>query len=94
MFSYDLKVGYSCNNKCKHCVIDDSKDRLVERKKSIDLSTEECFSLINQAIRNKIYWLNRRRGFDQKRFSGFVKKMCRREAKYNSSIKWTIIRKK
>lgn len=52
MFSYDLKVGYSCNNKCKHCVIDDSKDRLVERKKSIDLSTEECFSLINQAIKS------------------------------------------
>ncbi|MGP1490155.1 MAG: radical SAM protein [Treponema sp.] len=52
MFSYDLKVGYSCNNKCKHCVIDDSKDKLIQQKKAIDLSTEECFSLINNAVKS------------------------------------------
>ena len=32
MLTYDLKVGYACNNKCKHCVIDDSKDRLIDQK--------------------------------------------------------------
>lgn len=47
MLAYDLKVGYSCNNKCKHCVIDDSKDKLVKRRVSIDLSTEECIRQID-----------------------------------------------
>lgn len=50
MRSYDLKVGYSCNNRCKHCVIDDSKDKLIERKENIDLTTEECIFLINKAV--------------------------------------------
>lgn len=49
MLTYDLKVGYSCNNKCKHCVIDDSKDKLINLNKKIDLTTEECISKINNA---------------------------------------------
>ena len=49
MLSYDVKVGYSCNNRCKHCVIDDSKDKLIAQKEKIDLSTDECLSLIKNA---------------------------------------------
>ena len=52
MLSYDVKVGYSCNNKCKHCVIDDSKDKLISAKENIDLSTEECLQLIKDAAKN------------------------------------------
>lgn len=54
MLTYDLKVGYSCNNKCKHCVIDDSKDKLIELKENIDLSTEECFRQIDEALKKGI----------------------------------------
>ena len=52
MLSYDVKVGYSCNNRCKHCVIDDSKDKLIAQKEKIDLSTDECLSLIKNAAKN------------------------------------------
>ena len=48
--TYDLKVGYSCNNRCKHCVIEDSKDKLVNQKLGIDLKTEECFSQVDYAV--------------------------------------------
>lgn len=50
MLTYDLKVGYACNNRCKHCVIDDSKDRLIEQKTSINLTTEECIKQIDDAL--------------------------------------------
>lgn len=49
MLTYDLKVGYSCNNHCKHCVIEDSKDKLNESKISIDLNTCECLRQIDYA---------------------------------------------
>ncbi|NBH16798.1 radical SAM protein [Clostridiaceae bacterium] len=54
MLTYDLKVGYSCNNKCKHCVIDDSKDKLIEQRKNIDLTTEECMEQIDAALKKGI----------------------------------------
>lgn len=54
MLTYDLKVGYSCNNKCKHCVIDDSKDKLVEQRENIDLTTEECMEQIDAALKKGI----------------------------------------
>ncbi len=50
MLTYDLKVGYSCNNKCKHCVIDDSKDKLIQQKKCIDLTTDECIKQIDDSL--------------------------------------------
>ena len=50
MLTYDLKVGYSCNNKCKHCVIEDSKDKLIEHKVSVDLKTEECLEQVEYAF--------------------------------------------
>ena len=52
MLTYDLKVGYACNNRCKHCVIDDSKDKLIRNKQSIDLTTEECIHQIEYASEN------------------------------------------
>lgn len=54
MLTYDLKVGYSCNNRCKHCVIDDSKDKLIEQKTNINLTTEECMSQIDEALEKGI----------------------------------------
>ena len=46
--TYDLKVGYSCNNKCKHCVIDGNKKYLIGKNEKIDLSTDEIFRLIDE----------------------------------------------
>lgn len=50
MLTYDLKAGYSCNNRCKHCVIEDSRDKLVEHKCPVNLSTEECLRQVDYAI--------------------------------------------
>lgn len=54
MLTYDLKVGYSCNNHCKHCVIDDSKDKLLNNKVSIDLTTNECIEQIDEMLKKGI----------------------------------------
>lgn len=54
MLSYDLKTGYGCNNKCKHCVIDDSKDKLIEQHKNINLTTQECMKQIDDALKEGI----------------------------------------
>lgn len=54
MLTYDLKVGYSCNNRCKHCVIDDSKDKLIEQHCNVDLSTQECINQIDDALKEGI----------------------------------------
>ncbi|MBQ3625140.1 MAG: radical SAM protein [Synergistaceae bacterium] len=51
MLNYDLKTGYSCNNKCVHCVIEDSRDKLCAENKKPDLTTQECFDLIEQAVK-------------------------------------------
>lgn len=49
MYTYDLKVGYSCNNNCKHCVIDDNKEKLLKHHIKINLSTKECLEKIDNA---------------------------------------------
>ena len=49
MKTYDLKVGYACNNKCKHCVIEDSKNKLIQKGERYNLTTEEIFHLIDEA---------------------------------------------
>lgn len=49
MLSFDLKTGYSCNNRCRHCVIDDSRLALKQKKMPLDLSTEECLEKIQDA---------------------------------------------
>jgi len=48
--SYDLKVGYSCNNRCKHCVIADNKAHIIEAKKKVDLSLEDIYKLIDENV--------------------------------------------
>ncbi len=37
----DLKVGYSCNDACIHCVVDDFRDTLAEKKLAQDKTLEE-----------------------------------------------------
>lgn len=51
MLTYDLKVGYACNNRCRHCVIEDSKDKLIEQHTSYDLTTEECLKQLDFAAK-------------------------------------------
>lgn len=40
MYKVDIKLGYSCNNNCIHCVIQDFRDILVHKGLPEDLSTE------------------------------------------------------
>lgn len=54
MLTYDLKVGYSCNNLCKHCVIADSKEKLIQNNISSDLTTEECLRQIDEELQKGI----------------------------------------
>ncbi|WP_378957212.1 radical SAM protein [Pelosinus sp. sgz500959] len=54
ILTYDLKVGYSCNNRCKHCVIVDSKDKLVNNHIAMDLTTEECLQQIDDELKKGI----------------------------------------
>ena len=42
----DLKLGYSCNNDCIHCVITDNRDALQDRSLAIDLTSEEAAELL------------------------------------------------
>lgn len=46
--SYDLKVGYSCNNRCKHCVIAGNKANIVAKGEKVDLSLNEIMELIDK----------------------------------------------
>lgn len=45
--TFDIKLGYKCNNHCVHCVVSPMVDTLVEQDKKIDLSYAEIFGLIN-----------------------------------------------
>lgn len=40
MHRVDIKLGYSCNNACLHCVVDDFRDVVLSRGQPEDLSTE------------------------------------------------------
>lgn len=51
---YDLKLGYSCNNRCRHCVIEDSKLFLLSKNMPIDINTTEAINLLKEQIRNGI----------------------------------------
>lgn len=50
----DLKVGYSCNNSCIHCVIKDYEAALIRNGQEIDCTTEECLNLIRDAVRRDV----------------------------------------
>jgi MoaA/NifB/PqqE/SkfB family radical SAM enzyme len=43
----DLKLGYSCNNSCVHCVIADDRDTLEECSMAYDLKTGECIQILD-----------------------------------------------
>jgi MoaA/NifB/PqqE/SkfB family radical SAM enzyme len=51
----DLKLGYSCNNNCVHCVIADQSENCINLGRSPDRTTEECISELND---------NRSRGYN------------------------------
>ncbi len=53
MYIFDLKLGYSCNNKCHHCVIQPNALELTNRNKNIDRSTKQCKKEIDDAIKEK-----------------------------------------
>ena len=44
--NFDLKVGFSCNNKCVHCVIED-------KAKYRDLYTQEIFDIIKNEVKDE-----------------------------------------
>jgi len=41
MIVADIKLGYSCNNDCIHCVVADQRERAIKTRGSQDLTTEE-----------------------------------------------------
>ena len=45
----DIKVGYSCNNNCTHCVIEPIKVSLQDGDESIDSSTDTVKTFIDEA---------------------------------------------
>lgn len=44
---FDLKVGYSCNNKCFHCVVEPSRLSLVDNNSKINQSYKDIIDVIN-----------------------------------------------
>ena len=40
---FDLKVGFTCNNKCLHCVVEDKKD-------TKDLTLEEIKHIVDNNV--------------------------------------------
>ena len=45
----DIKLGYSCNNDCVHCVIAGNREQLRRRRLPINLKTDECLRSVSQA---------------------------------------------
>ncbi|HLE86971.1 MAG TPA: radical SAM protein [Candidatus Brocadiaceae bacterium] len=50
----DIKVGYRCNNRCLHCVIEPVRQKIVNNNEKPDLTTEEIISIIEDATSNGI----------------------------------------
>jgi len=48
--TYDLKLGYTCNNHCIHCVIEDSKRTLLAKHLPVDISTQEALALLKTEL--------------------------------------------
>ncbi|MGE5556694.1 MAG: radical SAM protein [Methanocella sp.] len=45
----DIKVGYHCNNRCIHCVVEPVRQKIVDIKEKQDLSTQEIKDLMSYA---------------------------------------------
>lgn len=50
MRTFDIKVGYACNNECIHCVIKDEKNALLQAGEASDLTFDEVVSLLDNAV--------------------------------------------
>lgn len=48
----DIKLGYSCNNDCWHCVISNQKLHSMQTRGNYDRTTQECFDEILSAKAN------------------------------------------
>ena len=48
----DIKVGYSCNNQCVHCVIEPIKNSLRQDQLGLDSDTSTVKQFIDEAIEN------------------------------------------
>lgn len=46
--TFDIKVGYTCNNHCLHCVIEPNKEKALSSKKKIDASFRSLIDTINE----------------------------------------------
>lgn len=49
----DIKLGYSCNDKCIHCVVEELRN-IAQKNKNPDLKTNEYLKEIDKAIENKV----------------------------------------
>lgn len=45
----DIKVGYRCNNKCIHCVVDPVRQNIKDNNEFEDLTTKEILTFIDDA---------------------------------------------
>lgn len=45
----DIKVGYSCNNRCRHCVVEPARLQRVQQSRTPDCTTEEVKGHIDDA---------------------------------------------
>lgn len=46
----DIKVGYRCNNKCVHCVVDPVRQNIKGSNECEDLTTKEVLAKIDDAV--------------------------------------------
>lgn len=60
MYIFDLKVGYSCNNSCTHCVIQINKEMIEKSGESYDRTTEECMCEIDKGYEEFLSSCNQR----------------------------------
>ncbi len=54
MYVFDLKVGYSCNNDCIHCIIALNRDEIIKVGKTCDRTFEECEEELKKAYCQRI----------------------------------------
>jgi len=50
----DVKVGYHCNNKCIHCVVDPVRQKIMDNNSKQNLNTQEVLDLISDAKDNGV----------------------------------------
>lgn len=48
----DIKLGYSCNNNCMHCIVADNRRYLTSKGLNLDLDTDEVKNQMRSAVQN------------------------------------------